>query len=498
MPVARMAAPPSPLDPSKLATASPEEASLEVDVDFDEGPASWSAAASAPAPAAAPALTLEEIGPGVVVAGRYRIENVIGHGGMGAIWRAHDLTFSIDVALKLIRSDRIAPETRGRLLQEARAAARIGHPSIVRIFDFGELEAGDPFIVMELLRGEPLSALLQREPRMKPLTAVGTLLPVASALVAAHAKGIVHRDLKPDNIHLLPNDAGALVPKLFDFGIARLIDSDIERRLTVAGSVLGSPDYMSPEQARGEVDVSESTDIWAFSVVLYEAITGRRPFSGPNYNALILAVITAEPLTTLELGAGDADLWAILRRGLAKEVSERWPSMSEMAAALATWARERGLREDAAGTSLKSYRQAAARRASRARDPLASMPPSQRAPSSVRGSPAPEEPARPPFMAGRKPWIAGLAVVVLAVIGLLAYASNGPGPGAEGAPVVGAPAVGRAAPAPAPAPVGTVAAPSMDAPSSSAPPPPPQVAPGTFRPPSKRAPSVPDDLSPSR
>jgi serine/threonine-protein kinase len=325
---------------------------------------------------------------------------------------------------------------------------------------------------------------------MAPLDAVSTLLPVASALAAAHAKGIVHRDLKPDNIHLLPIEAGGLVPKLLDFGIARLVDSDMDRRFTVAGSVLGSPDYMSPEQARGVVDVGASTDIWAFTVVLYEALTGRRPFTGANYNALILAVITAEPPSTVELAAGDAALWAIVQRGLAKEIHERWPSMREMAAALAAWAKARGLREDVAGTSLKGYRQAA-RRATPAQGPPSARP-------SIRGAPAvgapalEEEEGRPPFMPDRRPWLAAFAVVVLAAMGLLAYASGDATSATEGAPVTV-----RAAPETT-APAGTPGAAPAQATPSAAPAEPSVVPAGTWRPASRPSLPAPDDISLSR
>ena len=400
----------------------------------------------------------DEREPGSIVAGRYLLERAIGRGGMGMVWVGRDLTLDIDVAIKLIRHDRAAPEARGRLLQEARAAARIGHPSIVRVFDFGESIEGDPFIVMELLHGESLSGVLQRRQRLAPLVAVSTLLPVASALVAAHSKGIVHRDLKPDNLLLVSTEAGALVPKLLDFGIARLLDADPERRFTLAGEVLGSPDYMSPEQARGEIDVGAATDIWAFSVLLYEAITGKRPFNGINYNALILAIITATPTPTTELAAGDGELWSILARGLEKDATARWPSMRELGVALAFWASERGLREDVAGSSLSSHwlagtrrhvpsvyppdsRRAAATASSPPSGPLtspaiiASLPPAAAAPYLAE-----EVMTLPPFVPRRRPWLVLGVTLALAAATAAVYSTCAadpavaPLPGASAAP----------------------------------------------------------------
>jgi serine/threonine protein kinase len=288
---------------------------------------------------------------GDVIAGKYRLTRIIGRGGMGAVWQAHNIPLDIDVAIKVIRRDRTAPEAAERLLTEARAAARLMHPAIVRVFDFGESEQGDPFIVMEMLRGESLSGILRRKRRLTPQVAVQALLPVASALVSAHGKGIVHRDLKPDNIIVVHGEDGALVPKIVDFGIAKLLSAAApSRQVTMAGEVLGSPDYMSPEQAKGAENVGEATDIWAFSVLLYELVTGKRPFDGPNYNSLIAAILTIDPLPITAHGVGDAALAGIIEHGLAKEIGARWPRMRDYGAALAAWAVANGIEDDMSGT----------------------------------------------------------------------------------------------------------------------------------------------------
>jgi serine/threonine-protein kinase len=292
---------------------------------------------------------------GDLIAEKYRLARVLGRGGMGEVWLARNTVLDVDVAIKLLRrldASNASSDASARLLQEARTAARLGHASIVRIFDFGQTDRGDPFIVMEVLEGESLADVLDRRGRLPALTAVRTLLPVASALEAAHAQGVIHRDMKPDNVVLVPGAAGDIVPKVVDFGIAKLRRDDGPRLETRDGTVLGCPDYMSPEQAAGRKDIDDRADVWGLAVMLYEAVTGSRPFAGDNYNALIVAVIQDEPTPITEFGAGDEALWAVVKRGLAKDVSERWPSMRAFSAALAKWAAAQGAIDDVAGTSM--------------------------------------------------------------------------------------------------------------------------------------------------
>ncbi len=311
-----------------------------------------------PPPAASPAATADDAdpspyGPGAIIGDKYRLSRVIGRGGMGAVWIAQNTSLEVDVAIKLMRRDRATPEATARFSTEARSAARLGHPSIVRVFDFGETSRGDPFIVMELLRGESFGALLTRKKRLSPTVAVQTLLPVAHALSAAHAKGIVHRDLKPDNILLAKDESNNVVtPKVVDFGIAKLMTAEVDRHFTIAGEILGSPDYMSPEQAKGEEDIDHRSDIWTFTVLLYEAICGKRPFDGANYNALLAAIIASRPAPIMDHGVPDPDLWSILEKGLTKDRDARWQSVREMGTELARWALEHGVEHDLAGASL--------------------------------------------------------------------------------------------------------------------------------------------------
>jgi serine/threonine-protein kinase len=291
---------------------------------------------------------------GDVVADRYRLVKKIGQGGMGVVWVAHSLVLGVDVALKLIRAGTSGPGVASRMAREAHAAARLGHPALVRVFDFGWTTRGDPFLVMELVLGEALSTLLRREVKMSAVRAVQILLPIADGLRCAHEKGIIHRDIKPENVFLATDNFGRLQPKLLDFGIAKLDVPTAGARITQLGAVLGSPEFMSPEQARGEQDIDVRADIWSMSVMLYEMLAGTLPFQNRNYNALMQAILNEDPAPITRFGAGDAVLWKLVARGLAKKREDRWSSMTELGEALALWLYEHGVKEDASGNSVRA------------------------------------------------------------------------------------------------------------------------------------------------
>jgi serine/threonine protein kinase len=303
--------------------------------------------------------------PGDVIAGKYSLEELLGEGGMGAVFRARNTAIDMPVALKLIRADLDRELLTGRLLQEARAAAKLSHPSIVRVFDVGQTALGDPFIVMELLQGETLATVIDRDQRVPSARAVQLLLPIADGLAVAHAKGFVHRDVKPDNVFIALDEEGQLQPKLVDFGIVKQVQQNGDSQLTQVGAVLGSPEYMSPEQARGLDQVDARSDVWSFCIVLYEAITGETPFQSRNYNALLRLIVESEPPTLRDLAAADGALSAIVARGLSKDPEARWPSMTELGKALASWLTDQGHNADACGVSLQ------ARWLSRPSDPTA-------------------------------------------------------------------------------------------------------------------------------
>jgi eukaryotic-like serine/threonine-protein kinase len=293
---------------------------------------------------------------GHIVVGKYQLSAVLGEGGMGSVWLAKNRTLDVDVALKLMRAE-LAEEVDGvaeRMLQEARAAVSIGHPAIIQVFDFGFSEFGDPFIVMELLRGESLAEAIRRRSRLRPSRAVQTLLPIADALSAAHERGIVHRDLKPENIFLSRPAGNRLQPKVLDFGIAKLEQRGAER-ITRDGAVIGSPAYMAPEQLRGEPGVDARADVWSLSVVLYQMITGRRPFEGDSYHASMWNVIHSEPRPISEHQIHDDGLWRILSKGLTKDVNQRFQSMRAFGRELAEWLLARGVKEDICDASLRAW-----------------------------------------------------------------------------------------------------------------------------------------------
>ena len=314
-----------------------------------------SAASGAPIADAVPVSAVRKSSPGHlpgdILAGKYEIVSLLGEGGMGTVWRARSIALDADVAIKVLHCDRTDSQAAQRLLREARATARVGHPSIVRAFDFGETEAGEPFLVMELLEGTSLADCLDRRGRMSPIEAVQMLLPIAAGLAAAHARGIVHRDIKPENIIIVPDGASTFLPKIVDFGIAKLSRRN-NQVITQAGMVLGSLEYMSPEQAEGKQEVGEQTDVWALCVVLYELITGHRPFEGESISTMIYALYTLDPTPITSFSVGDDDLWAILSRGLQKSTEDRWKTMLDLGTALAVWAMQQGTTVDASGRSL--------------------------------------------------------------------------------------------------------------------------------------------------
>jgi len=289
-----------------------------------------------------------------VIAERYRLIRELGEGGMGVVWVAHSLVLGVDVAIKLIRAGRADPELASRMAREAQVTATLGHSAIVRVFDFGTTERGEPFLVMELAHGETLAALIRREQRLEPTAALRLILPIIDGLRCAHERGIVHRDIKPENVFIARDALGRLQPKLLDFGIALLEEHTEVNRLTQLGEVLGSPEFMSPEQARGMGNVDLRTDVWALCVVLYNLLTGAVPFPIANYNALMQAILHQKPTPITEHGAGDRDLWQIIAKGLEKSKSKRWANMGELGEAIALWLFDHGVTEDIVGNSLKT------------------------------------------------------------------------------------------------------------------------------------------------
>jgi tRNA A-37 threonylcarbamoyl transferase component Bud32 len=259
--------------------------------------------------------------------GRYVIQRRIGAGTYGAVYEALQQPLKKRVALKVLHASQVQiPEAVQRFVQEAEATARFEHANIVTVLDLGDVD-GRPFIAMEFLEGETLSQRLRRVGRLTPSQAVDLLLPIFAAVIAVHSADIVHRDLKPSNIFLARDRAGAERVKLLDFGIAKVSDAD--HSMTRTGAMMGSPHYMSPEQAHESRDVDARADQWALGVILYECVAGRRPFSGVSLLD-VLAGVSRDPPPPLP---GDLDAPVVERvilRALEKKRADRFPTVREM------------------------------------------------------------------------------------------------------------------------------------------------------------------------
>ncbi|MBW2460086.1 MAG: protein kinase [Deltaproteobacteria bacterium] len=271
---------------------------------------------------------------GQVLGGRYRLDKKIGQGGMGAVYSAMQTSLGRQVAVKVL-----LPMLSGdaslvaRFRVEAERSGHLNHPHIVQILDFGKEDNGSVWIAMELLEGEPLTDRIARGPLSEADTVRFTKEGLA-ALEAAHAARLVHRDLKPDNIFLTKAAGVGEQVKILDFGIAKLLDGDSAAKLTATGLVIGTPLYMSSEQARGD-DLDERSDLYSLGAVMYECLTGEPPFTGRNYNALLVAVLTqtARPITELRPDLSP-ELAAVVMRALEKDKDDRFASAGEMSAAL--------------------------------------------------------------------------------------------------------------------------------------------------------------------
>jgi serine/threonine protein kinase len=394
----------------------------------------------------------KDYAPGDVIGSKYGLVRLLGEGGMGSVWVAENMALKANVALKLIRADVAESSANERFLSEARLAARLQHAAIVRVFDFGKTEQDEPFIVMELLEGETLGQRLGRLGAIDPMELCQILLPIIDALHSAHGHGVIHRDLKPDNVFVAKTDGGGVQPKLLDFGIAKLRGESAfhTTKLTQAGTLIGSPDYMSPEQARGETDLDPRSDVWALCVLAYECLVGKPPFHGDNYNALLWAIIHDEPVPITVFQAGDAALWRILKTGFAKDRSVRWESARKLGEALAAWLESHGVVEDVCNRSLNASWLPAERPT---RPELAPFDPHapglpQRRPSN--GSLAPP----PTLTALRRPhamslWFAGLGLLTLLGAMLLSRTETDDIPTVD-AQSTGRQSVGTLLPGPAP------------------------------------------------
>ncbi|XYH98213.1 serine/threonine-protein kinase [Sorangium sp. So ce1128] len=270
--------------------------------------------------------------PGLLVDNKYRLAERIGGGGMGDVFRAEHVLAGRAVAIKFLHPELADnSELSHRFFQEAQAVNRIRHPNIVDVIDAGVGELG-PYIVMEHLDGESLGMALARFGRLDMEAAVGVAIPVLEALDAAHRAGIIHRDLKPENIFIAFDPSrGSAVVRLLDFGIAKVLDSDGPSPRTRTGVVFGTPDYLSPEQATGESPLDGRSDLFSVGVLLYEVLTGTRPFRAPTAVATAFRVVHAEVPTLASAGVTiDPRLEAIVQRLLQKDPAKRFQTAGDV------------------------------------------------------------------------------------------------------------------------------------------------------------------------
>jgi serine/threonine-protein kinase len=277
------------------------------------------------------------IGPGTLIDGKYRIEQQIGRGSMGTVFRAVHVTLGQRVAIKLISIEHSqSPEARQRFATEAKAAAKLRSRHVVQVYDDGETPEGNPYIVLEYLEGETLEQRLERERDIPLADATRVVCHVGRALARAHAHGTVHRDLKPANIFLVKteDDEVGWLAKVLDFGIAKLADGG-EKGTTQAGTVLGTPLFMSPEQVRGASSVDHRADLYSLGMCLFHMLTGDFAFYSENYSEILVSICT-RPLPLVRAKAPwvpeAVELW--FQRACAREPLERFQSADEMTEAL--------------------------------------------------------------------------------------------------------------------------------------------------------------------
>jgi serine/threonine-protein kinase len=277
---------------------------------------------------------------GKTIGGKYFIHDLLGEGGMGTVFEAENIPLGRSVAVKVLHPAQAKKKVAvKRFHQEARAAGAIGHPNICEVYDLGTLDDGCPYLVMEKLVGETLADRIANEGGLPFDDVIDVLSQVLSGLVAAHEKGIVHRDIKPENVFLTKRVGIPPVAKLLDFGVSKMIltgdSSREELDLTRTGMVMGTPFYMSPEQARGDRNLDARVDLWACGVLMYEALTGKRPYMAANYNALLLQILSSTPRPARELRpALPEGFEEVIGRAMMRDRNERYQTAPEFQRAL--------------------------------------------------------------------------------------------------------------------------------------------------------------------
>ena len=285
--------------------------------------------------------------PGDVLVGKYRVEKVLGVGGMGVVVAARHTKLDELVALKVLQPQVMrSREDVARFLREGRACAKLKSEHVVRILDLGELSAAVPYLVMEHLEGHDLAAVLREHGPLSVSHAIDCMLEACEAVAEAHALGIVHRDLKPANLFLARTPNGTPTLKVLDFGISKLLDdgsSDPNMSLTTTRALMGSPLYMAPETMRSARAADARSDVWALGVILYELLTGTTPFDGDTITELCIRVLEETPRSIAHFREDvPPGLEAVVLRCLAKSPTDRFQTVPEVATALASFAGAKG------------------------------------------------------------------------------------------------------------------------------------------------------------
>ena len=285
-------------------------------------------------------MTHSPVREGEVLAGKYRVERVLGMGGMGVVVAATHLDLHELRAIKLMLPTALEnAEAVERFMREARAAARLRSEHVAKVHDVGHLDNGAPYMVMEYLSGADLGQVLKQRGPLPAHEAALYAIQVCSALAEAHSSGVIHRDLKPANLFLTQRPDGTPCVKVLDFGISKVTGAGSDFEMTKTHAVLGSPQYMSPEQMRSSRSVDARTDIWSLGVILYKLVTGKAPFRGQNITELISAVLEGAPPAPSTLRVGlPLGLDEVIARCLARKPEGRYASVNELAAALLPFA----------------------------------------------------------------------------------------------------------------------------------------------------------------
>ncbi len=278
---------------------------------------------------------------GALIAGKYRVEKVLGEGGMGLVLVASHEELGHRVAVKILKPEVLGnDEARQRFLREARAMVSLRSTNIARVYDVGKLDNGIPFMVMEFLEGTDLANLVEQQGVLNADEAASYVLQACDAISEAHDKGIVHRDLKPANLFLTRRTGGAPLVKVLDFGISKATQGEgAALNLTATATMIGSPHYMSPEQIRSSRSVDTRADIWSLGVILFELVTGKHPFSGDTLASLCAAIVIDAPKPLLGLRPDlDHEFVRVVLRCLEKDSARRYQTVGALMEALAAFA----------------------------------------------------------------------------------------------------------------------------------------------------------------